>query len=119
MVLGFWYGVLVAVVLSFQEGAWYYVAINFGKQPQPESIIARLQKGHGWLMQNHIHLLSQKDVGIGTTLETVFLDAYDLWDGLDHLLRHLWDYKGCVMGEGKACPADSPIYCRGCATPEV
>lgn len=76
-----------------------------------ELLVHRLQKGHDWLIANYDAYMDDK------------LDAehwhraFNAWDGLDHMLRTVYGYKGCPIGSN--CSEDSPIICRSCGDKAV
>ncbi len=43
-----------------------------------------------------------------------FLTRMHLTAASDTALRGLYGFTGCVWGEGKRCPRNSPVFCGGC-----
>lgn len=81
-----------------------------------EQLLKRLRSGEAWLRNANVQLLAMEDVGVGSYLEAQFLDALELWDSLDVVLRNIYpEFIGCVLGEGKACGYTSVVRCRWCA----
>ena len=76
-------------------------------------LLSRLHKGHRWLTDTHLGMLSLDDIGRHSPLEAKFMDALDLWDGIELQLRELYNYEGCITKEGQ-CPDSSPVACRHC-----
>jgi hypothetical protein len=37
-----------------------------------------------------------------------------VWDDLEVAVRHVHDYKSCIWGQDRACPADAPVRCSAC-----
>ena len=81
-----------------------------------ENLLARLTKGHKWLIQAWAALNAMPNQGLRTPQEARFLEGLDRWDGLDKMLREVYPlYTYCVCGRFERCPEASPIRCRGCA----
>ena len=82
-------------------------------QPEAmERIIGRLRKGQSWLTAENDALLALPDIGLGSPQETRFLEALDLWDNLDQLLRSIYGFTRCPMVG--VCQRDAPVICRAC-----
>lgn len=75
-----------------------------------ELLIARLKKGQVWLTENYDAWFD------GKLDDERWFAAFNAWDGLDRVLREVYDFKGCAVGK---CDLRSPIACRGCVTPSV
>lgn len=78
-----------------------------------ERQLDRLRKGQAWLVDAHARLLAMRDLGIGSSEEARFLIALSCWDDLELMVRFVYDYVGCVIGE-KGCDPDSPVVCKAC-----
>ena len=84
--------------------------------PGLETLLARLTKGHAWLIQAWAALNAMPNQGLRTPQEARFLEGLDRWDGLDKMLRETYPkYVWCVCGRYGRCPEASPAACRGCA----
>ena len=69
-----------------------------------ELIKQRLTKGQAWLISHY-------DAYMDDEMDPEeWYRAFDLWDGLDHLIRWVYGFKGCPVGGCK----EGPIICRGC-----
>ena len=82
--------------------------------PEMERSIARLRKGQDWLIQEYDALMDMPDLGLGSRREAKFLEALDLWDNLDQMLRFIYGFKSCPMIG--VCRRDAPVVCRACGT---
>ena len=76
-------------------------------------LLSRLRNGSIWLQETHEHLVATGERY--TRLEEKFLNAIDLFDGLDKLVRELYGYQDCILGSGQHCTEESPVSCRACA----
>ena len=75
-----------------------------------ERLIARLQKGQTWLLDQHHRWLVDDPTGAD---HSEFSTVWNGWWELDQQLREDYGFKGCVYGADGACPEGFP--CRGCA----
>jgi len=72
------------------------------KNESLERIKKRLAKGQTWLISHY-------DAYMDDEMDPEeWYRAFDLWDGLDYLIR----WEGCPVG---GCHYMAPIGCRGCA----
>jgi hypothetical protein len=69
------------------------------------TVLNRLQKGSGWLQQQAQHNRDDNNL---------FMERFHTWAGLEEVLRAVHGYVGCIFGEGKRCPEDSPVTCSSC-----
>jgi hypothetical protein len=76
-----------------------------------ELLVHRLQKGHDWLIANYDSYMD------GKLDDEHWYRAFNAWDGLDHMLRTVYGYKGCPIGSN--CSEESPIICRSCGDKTV
>ena len=76
----------------------------------PEILLARLHKGHGWLLEQHLRWRSC-DTTAGDAAE--FSRVWNGWWELDHQLRADYGFQGCIYGPDSVCPEGFP--CQGCA----
>ncbi len=71
-----------------------------------ERIKKRLTNGQKWL-------ISYYDAYMDDEMDPKeWYTAFDLWDGLDCILRLVYRHEGCSVGQCK----EGPIVCRGCVT---
>ncbi len=80
-----------------------------------ERLLARLRNGQQWLTEVHLKLLKEREVYEG--METKFLEALEVWQGLEGLLRGVYGYPCCVMGPGRRCREEAVMICRACVQP--
>jgi len=76
--------------------------------------LRRLHKGMEWLTEVDKRLRAIQDRD--KRLVARFLEALDLWDNLDKMVRELYHFEGCVLGPGQRCPDDAPVACRYCGS---
>ena len=76
----------------------------------PEILLARLHKGHGWLLEQHHRWQSNHPTAAN---DAAFSRVWNGWWELDHRLRADHGFQGCIYGPDSVCPEGFP--CQGCA----
>ena len=76
----------------------------------PETLLARLHKGHVWLLDQHQRWQSGDTTAAN---DAEFSRVWNGWWELDRQLRADYGFQGCIYGPDGVCPEDFP--CQGCA----
>ena len=76
----------------------------------PEILLARLHKGHGWLLEQHRRW---KSIHPSAADDSEFSRVWNGWWELDHRLRADYGFQGCIYAPIGVCPEGFP--CQGCA----
>ena len=75
-----------------------------------ETLLARLHKGHGWLLEQHHRWQSNHPTAAN---DAAFSRVWNGWWELDHRLRADYGFQGCIYAPDGVCPEGFP--CQGCA----
>ncbi|MSQ17761.1 MAG: hypothetical protein EXR54_09435 [Dehalococcoidia bacterium] len=83
-----------------------------GPQESIDTLLGRLRAGHRHLIECSKRLIAQATLYDGMADELT--RGLDTFEALEKLLREVYGYQGCVMGQGRHCPTASPVWCRAC-----
>ena len=78
-----------------------------------DRLLKRLREGHQWLCQDIEKFHSDPP---SAAAGEVFGRMLALWDDLEVAVRHVHEYKGCVLGDGRECLAGGPVRCSACVS---
>jgi hypothetical protein len=77
-----------------------------------ETLLKRLRNGQRWLTMELEKWATDNPDAVS---DTDFQKALDGWVAMEIQLREQHGYRGCVLGEGQRCPAESVVICDACA----
>ena len=83
-------------------------------KPAAQAMLDRLRVGQEWLIDAQAELMGMEHSGTGSALDRRFQDAIHLFDSLDHAVRYIYNFSGCIHGPRQRCPPESMVSCRGC-----
>mgnify|MGYP003727705205 FL=1 len=83
---------------------------NMLDQPLPH-LLQRLRDDHLWLCTENERFYDDPGSSVS---DDEFGWMLAVWDDLEVAVRHVHEYKSCIWGQDRACPADAPVRCSAC-----